>query len=114
MRYRQLDKDGDYAFGSTTHFLANTPETVAQAILTRLRLFAGEWFLDTREGLDLTQIQGHNTQGTRDDEVKLRILGAKGVKSLLSYYSTVDANRLFTVFASVDTIYGAITFTEIL
>jgi hypothetical protein len=111
MRYRKLTPEGDYAFGGTTHFMSNTPETVAQAIKTRLHLFAGEWFLDAREGLALDSIVGRNTQGTRDDEIKQRILNTKGVKSLDSYYSTVDASRGFTVTATVETDYGVVAFS---
>jgi hypothetical protein len=35
MRYGKLDAGGDYCFGGgATDFLVNTPETVAQAVLT--------------------------------------------------------------------------------
>lgn len=111
MRYRQLSPSGDYVFGNGATFLVNTPATVAQAISTRLKLFAGDWFLDRRIGLDMNQILGYNTQGTRDFEVKQRILGTSGVKSLLQYASTVQ-DRVFTVVALVDTIYGVVPLTE--
>ena len=108
MRYRALSPTGDYVFGPASHFLLNTPATVAQAIQTRLALFVGEWFLDQREGLDKSQILGNNTAGTRDPEIQQRILGTPGVKSLLSYQSSVDQQRNFTVSANVDTIYGEV------
>lgn len=114
MRYRALSPTGDYVFGPGSHFLANSPETVAQAIKTRLNLFTGEWFLDTREGLDKSQILGNNTAATRDSEIQQRILATEGVKGLLSYSSSVDAQRNFTVNANVDTIYGAVTITQVI
>ena len=46
MKYRKLTENGDYAFGrGGADMHADTPEAVGQAVLTRLRLFAGEWFV---------------------------------------------------------------------
>ena len=111
MRYRALGPTGDYQFGTGSPFLVNNTLAVAQAIKTRLQLMAGEWFLDQREGLDLGKILGYRTQGTRDFEVKHRILGTKGVLDLLSYSSQVEGRR-FTVTATVKTLYGQISITE--
>jgi hypothetical protein len=111
MKYRQLSKDKDYLFGQPAKFLQDTPQTVAQAIETRLALYVGEWFLDTREGLDKSQILGNNTSETRDIEIQNRILQTPGVDSLASYDSEVE-DRSFTVVATVITKYGAINFTK--
>jgi len=111
MRYRKLI-DNDYQFVGNSPFLINTPETVAQAIRTRLRMTAGEWFLDTRVGFDLAKVLGTNTNDTRDLEVKRVILGTEGVTSLVEYFSQVDSARRFTVQATVDTAYGPTTITE--
>jgi hypothetical protein len=115
MRYRALDAEGDYQFGGASRFLVDSPDTVAQAILTRLRLKTNEWFLDTTVGTPYDElILGYGTQGSRDVALRQRILGTQGVRSLLSYGSSVDANRRFTVTARVDTIYGPIQITEAL
>lgn len=110
MRYRALSPDGDYQFGRSGLFLTNSPEAVAQAINTRLLLWAGEWFLDTKEGTPYREgILGYGTQGTRDVAIRERLLSTPGVNSLLSYASSVDpASRKMTVSARVDTIYGAV------
>ena len=113
MRYRQLDSNGDFVFGSGVQFLVNTPAAVAQAVLTKLKLFAGEWFLDSGVGTPYsTQILGTNTQGTRDMAIKTVILNTPGVTSLALYSSSVDANRKFTVNATINTIYGQVTISE--
>jgi hypothetical protein len=111
MRYREQTQMGDYPFGTNTRFLVDTPATVAQAIKTRLKLYRGEWFLDTRIGLDLDTIIGYGTQATRDQEIQQRILGTTGVLSLEQYASSVDG-RAFTVTATVNTIYGAVVLNE--
>lgn len=107
MRYRALSTTGDYQFGRAGLFLINTPAAVAQAVKTRLMLWAGEWFLDSREGTPYEQsILGYGTQGTRDLAIKERILGTPGVLSLIRYASSVDSSRKMTVTATVETQYG--------
>ena len=111
MRYRALDANGDYQFGRAGIFLVNTPQAVAQAVLTRLRLWTGEWFLNDQEGTDYEgRILGYGTQGTRDIEVKERIAGTQGVRTILSYKSTMSG-RAFSVTALIDTPYGVATVT---
>lgn len=113
MRYRKMGDDGDYEFGARTSFLVNSPACVGQAVLTRLRLYAREWFLNLREGLDLNSILGTNTQRLRDFEVQQRILGTQGMRSITTYESTVEG-RGFRVSATLDTIYGVTTINEVL
>lgn len=113
MRYRAMDSQGDYRFGAGSTFLVNTPETVAQAITTRLQLMKGEWFLDNTIGLDKDAILGYGTQPTRDFEIQQRILGTPGVTEITTYASNVSG-RAFTVTATVNTLYGSTKIEEIL
>lgn len=110
MRYRKLDQDDDYSFGaSSVNFLVDSPELVAQSILTRLRLVTGEWFLDVTEGTPYpTQILGANTQKTRDTAIRTRINETPGVVGILSY-SSVLQGRDFRVTARVSTIFGQVS-----
>jgi len=104
MRYRKLSNSGDYQLGV---WLENTPETVAQAVLTRLKLWRGEWFMDTSEGTPYMQnILGHNT--SYDLELKARILGTQGVVELTDYSSVVDRDRNLIVTCTLSTLYGQI------
>lgn len=112
MRYRQLDANGDYVFGGSGEFLVDSPECVAQAIRTRLLLATGEWFLDVTEGTAYAeQVLGYGTQGSRDNAIKSRIIDTPGVEELLSYASSMSADRRFTVTAVVRTLYGDTTVT---
>lgn len=105
MRYRELSADGDLIMGRVDQFLINTPAAVAQAILTRLRLAVGQWFLDLDEGTDYAGSILGRSSSTRDFEVQQRILGTPGVLSITNYFSTLEARR-FTVTAEVSTVYG--------
>jgi len=112
MRYRKLDADGDFVFGgSAADFLVNTPEAVAQAVLTRLRLHRGEWFLDTTVGMPWeSAVIGRNTQGTADAAIRTCILGTTGVTEITAYASSLDSTtRKLTVTVTITTLYGTTT-----
>jgi hypothetical protein len=122
MRYRKLDQNDDYQFGhSLADFWYNQPEAVGQAILTRLRLYRGEWFLDLTVGtpwggfplndevVARGQILAERTQQTRDLALKRVVLETQGVSGIAAYSSSFDPNiREFRVSIEVDTIYGAV------
>lgn len=115
MRYRKLTPEGDYALGGRQAFLVNSPETVAQAVLTRLRLWRGEWFIDVRDGTPyLQEILGKRRLGRNPDAaIRERILGTEGVREILTYESTYDGNtRRLSVTATLSTIYGTTSITE--
>lgn len=110
MRYRKLDADGDAVFGrSSLDFISNSPETVAQAVRTRLLLLRGEWFLDVTDGTPYaTEILGANTAQTYDLAIRERILDTQGVTGIVSYESNL-ADRALTVTATINTLYGQST-----
>lgn len=117
MQYRKLTSSGDYSFGAGgSNFWVNSPAGVLQAIGTRLKLFQGEWALDTTQGVPYsTEIFGNNTEGTRDLVVQEAILGTQGVLSISAYSSSFDSStRKFSVAATVDTIYGSVQYNGVL
>lgn len=113
MRYRQLDDNGDYTLGTGRDFLRDTPETVAQAVMTRLQLWTGEWFVDTADGTPWsTQVLGKYTALVRDGAVRQRILDTPGVKSIDAYSSSVDTEtRALSLTATISTVYGSTIIT---
>lgn len=109
MRYRKLSSDGDYVFGSGKNdFLINSPETVAQAILTRLKLWLGEWFADTSDGTGWNQsIVGKQSKSLYELTIHQRVLETPGVKSIVDFQSALDPDtRRLTVSMTVNTIFG--------
>ncbi|ETS31237.1 MULTISPECIES: hypothetical protein [Photorhabdus] len=107
MRYRR-EIDNDYVFGrGEASFLINSPETVAQAVKTRLMLRSGEWFLDDREGTDYDKVLGKGTSSFYDLIIRQRILQTQGVSEIIHYRSERNPNtRKITITATIDTIYG--------
>lgn len=114
MRYRKLNPNGnDYSFGqSQGNFLRNTPDCVAQAVLTRLYLWKGDFFLNLDEGIDWqSRVLGTGTQGMYDMTIRDRILGTQGVLGILAYDSQRNGDvRSLGVQVTIDTIYGSARF----
>jgi len=106
MRYRALDPNGDYSFGAP--FLKDSPAVVAQAALTRLLLWKGEWFADTADGTPYLQnVLGVTAQFNPDVYIKQRILETPGVNAIVTYSSSLNpVTRALTVQTLLDTIYG--------
>lgn len=115
MRYRREDADGDYTFGSGDDtWLINSPEAVAQAVKTRFELWYGQWFLDTTEGTPWLQlVSGKQKTEAWDLAIRKRILETRGVKSILSFNTTVNTGaRRVRFTAEIDTFYGTTTVTS--
>lgn len=104
------DSNGDWQ----GNVLLSGQDAAAQAILTRLQLYQGEWFNDQTDGTPYFQdIIGRNTN--YDLEIKQRIMqttlsGVNVVKSIDNYSSNI-IDRALSVTASVNTIYGIVNIT---
>jgi hypothetical protein len=117
MRYRKLDENDDYSFGQgQINFYKDDPVGVAQAVLTRLRLWLTEWFLDIEEGMPWVQgVLGKREIETANNTIRTHVLETEGVLRIVDYNSQYDAdNRTFSVQIEMDTIYGPETIIEVL
>lgn len=116
MRYRKLTADEDYTFGNgQLDFYRDEPAAVGQAVLTRLLLFLGEWYLDITAGTPYLQgILGKHSKQEADTTIQAVVLGTTtddgstlGVTDIPKYESEINADtRGMNVQLSVDTIYG--------
>ena len=110
MRYRALSPSGDYTFGQgQANFLINSPAAVAQSVMTRLKLWLGEWFLDNTEGTPwLTEVLGTGTKPLYDMAIRSRVLQTPGVTGITNYSSSLDPkSRNLSVNMTINTQYGA-------
>ena len=105
MIYRKLDNNGDYSHGA---YFKNNFEAVAQAVMTRLKLWEGEWFIDLQEGTPyLDGIVGKYTADTIDPLIKDRILNTEGVIEIVEYISSYNPDlRKYQIAVKISTTYG--------
>ena len=109
MRYRRLDEAGDMIFGGgQADMLRDSPAAVGQAALTRLRLWRGEWFVDTSEGTPWqTAALGMGKRKTIEPAVRARILGTEGVTGIESLELDINPDtRVAVISAAINTVYG--------
>ena len=117
MRYRRLTPDWDFSMGhGAANYLIDSPETVLQAVMTRLKLFVGEWFNDTAEGTPWrSDVLGKYTRSKYDIAIRRRILRTQGVTGIAEYRSSYDGElRHLLIEALIDTIYGQVQMQEVL
>lgn len=109
MRVRALDSDGDMRFGhGPADFLRDSAEAIAQVVLTRLKLWRGEWFLDTEEGTPWAgSVLGERTQDQIEPALRLRILETPGVTGIVSFDLAIDPDaRAASLAIEIATVYG--------
>ena len=117
VRYRRLDTNGDFTLGhGSADYLQDTPDCVAQAVVTRLRLLSGEWFLDLTEGTPYTPaVLGKHTQESYDFVVRQRVLETEGVTEIVEYESIFNGEtRGLSFVLRINTVYGPATIQEVL
>lgn len=104
--------NGDFVLTSD----ANTAGTnnVAQAILTRLRWFLGEWFLNTGGGTPWYQsiLKYDSDQAEVDAVIQEVILSTPGVLVLTAYKGEANLpKRFYRVSFTVQTSAGVVSYT---
>jgi hypothetical protein len=90
-----LDKDNDWVFGRAGYKRGS--DEVRQNVITRIRCFTADWFLDVTDGIDWYALLGQkNTQQQIISAVEKRILETVGVLSIEQLQvveSTSEAER---------------------
>ena len=115
MKYRRLDENGDYVFGSGSNNFVIDLEAVAQAVMTRLKLLRGEWWENLEEGLPLWQeilgSSGSNEHLTYvDNLITQRIFNTPGVTAILDYEGIWNSStRQYRFNSKINTSYSETT-----
>lgn len=104
MTVRKLDENGDLALGSQEFLTGYSAEEVAQNVVTRLKFFFGEWFLDVTDGTDwFGSVLGKGSVlASRETVIRRRILLTPGCVGMTAFSITSDiSTRELTVSASI-------------
>lgn len=79
-RVAGIDSGSDWTFGKGKASYKTLSEMVRQNVLTRIRSFAGDWFLDTDAHIDwLTILGNRNNEASILSEVRRVTLSTLGV-----------------------------------
>jgi len=107
MTVRKLDDNGDITT-SGTQFTSEQKE-IAQTVVTRLKLFLGEYFRDITDGTSWFQdILGKGQSlDVRDAVIKRRVLQTSGVLSIFEFNTDFDLQeRKYSVSMGIVTPFG--------
>lgn len=107
--YRALDSNNDPIWGQGLSNLLSDTDAVGQLILTRLRLFEGEWWADQLDGLPLWQSILGVTANVKHITllIQQRILSTPyvtGISQVNAVYTS--SSRLYSFSAVVTTQFG--------
>lgn len=111
MTVRRLDANGEIVT-SGSQFLTGAEE-IAQTIVTRLRLFLGEYFRDITDGTPWFQniLVKSGSLESKDAAIKIRIVRTPNVIGLTRYNSDYDIDsRTYSISGEVLTPFGQVTF----
>lgn len=108
MRVRRIDSSGDWVFGHGLADYKTGHNAVAQNIVTRVKSFARDWFLDMKAGIDWIGLMGQ--KGSQDKIVRevarvtLETSGVARIDAISNDYDPVK-RTLSTSLTTTD-IYG--------
>ena len=99
MRVSGLTADGDWRFGCGKAMYVSRSEAVRQNVVTRLRSFTDDWFLDVTAGIPWFDLLGNKqTEQRIRREVETVVLNTDGVRVINRLNITTDRrNRAMTI-----------------
>lgn len=107
MKTAGLNSDGDWQFGRGLASYISNRNAVRQKVVTRLKSFANDWFLDVTANIDWVDIFGQrNNEGVILSEVERVVLETDGVATITNL--TLESNRTTRnakIYLSFTTIY---------
>lgn len=109
-KYRRIDSNGEPVMGRGLQDFLTDIDAVAQAVITNLKLFYGEWWENLNLGLPMWQkILG--VPGSQKDSIdiliKTCIEDTKGVNSVSNMSSAFNSStRAYEFYCEIETIYG--------
>lgn len=98
MTVRKLDSNGDWTFGNSRNDLIDNDDKIAQNVVTRLKSFKNDWFLDIEANIDWLNILGsRNNEKTIVREIFRVAQETEGVWKVPNVEVTTNEKREATI-----------------
>jgi hypothetical protein len=107
MKVRRIDRNGDWTFGQGLSNYISRSEGVRQNVITRLKSFKNDWFLDVEANIDWYNILSNkNNEQTILREIERITLATEGVQTITNLeVVSVNNKREARIHLSFTTIY---------
>jgi hypothetical protein len=114
MTFRALDANGDWTFGKGISGFLIGKDALTVNLVTITKEWKGECFFAMQDGVDWNNYLDIGTKTLLDADLQRNWLKSYGVLRIDSYSSSLDTKtRQLTVKASLFTIYGSLTLSEV-
>lgn len=88
---------------SQNNFLIDSPAAVAQAVMTSLKLWLGEWYLNVNDGTPYPEsVLGYHNQSEADSTISAQILGVQVIISSTNVPSGTTPGQTVAVVTSIE------------
>ncbi|QQP86951.1 hypothetical protein [Entomomonas asaccharolytica] len=102
MKVRRVDANNDWTFGRGLANYADTTESAAQRVKTRLQSFVNDWFLDLEHGLNwLPNMERPANLNAIENSVKSCILNTTDIIEIISFEMITNENRQLQIITTV-------------
>ena len=106
MIVNRIDEDGDWTFGQGKSNYLSGSDAVKQNVVTRIKFFKYDWFLDMEAGIDwLNLLSNKDTDNVIVSEVERVTLSTEGVKTITELELVSVTNRNAKINLSFTTVY---------
>tara|TARA_R100000655_G_scaffold15789_3_gene34819 strand:+ start:18662 stop:19018 length:357 start_codon:yes stop_codon:yes gene_type:complete len=111
MSVSRLDENGDWTFGQGLAGYITGSEEIQQNLVTRIKSFKNDWFLDTDAYIDwFNLLSNRNTEETTKAQLSKTVLDTKGINTLNQLNFILNReNRTADIQLTYTDIYGAST-----
>lgn len=107
MSVRKLDSNGDFTFGQSQGNYIKRDNEIAQNVVTRIKSFKNDYFLDNSQNIDWLNILGvKNNEEIIIGEVRRVVQQTNGVQRVNEVSLVQNDRRSATIQIKFDTIYN--------
>lgn len=107
MTFRNLDADGDWAYGAGRSNYVSENQEIALNIKTRILSFLGDCFFAVNEGIDWFNLLDYRYQDRLENSVQEVITDTPGVTGINSVDVITTADRQIRLRYDIQTIYSS-------